>query len=45
MPHVGGSRAGKDFAVWPLIVANELKILNEQFVLWCGLFFFGSHRG
>ena len=40
MPHVGASRAGKNFAVGPLIVANELKILKEQFVLWCGLFLF-----
>jgi len=45
MPHVGASRAGKNFAVGPLIVANELKILKEQFVLWSGLFFFGSHHG
>ncbi len=44
MPHVGASRAGKNFAVGPLIVANELKILKEQFVLWCGLFFFWSHH-
>ena len=43
MPHVGASRAGETFAVGPLIVANELEILEEQFVLWYGLFLFGSH--